>query len=74
MNRRDAKNNFTLSAFKKTMEGIYTSSVSEETLDEAPFVYKPMEEILNNIGDTVTVDRIIKSIYNFKAGERQKKR
>lgn len=74
MNRRDAKNNFTVSAFKKTMEGIYTSSVSEETLDEAPFVYKPIEEILNNIGDTVTVDRIIKPIYNFKAGERQKKR
>ncbi len=71
MNRRDAENSFTLSAFKKSMEGIYTTCVSKETLDESPFVYKPMEEILNQIGDTVTVDRIIKPIYNFKASERR---
>ena len=69
MSRRDAENSFTVSAFKKSMEGIYTSCVSRDTLDEAPFVYKPMEEILQNIGEAVKVERIIKPIYNFKASE-----
>lgn len=69
MSRRDAENSFTVSAFKKSMEGIYTSCVSRDTLDEAPFVYKPMEEILQNIGETVKVERIIKPVYNFKASE-----
>jgi len=49
------------------MEGIYTTSISKDTLDEAPFVYKPMEEILENIQDTVEVLQIIKPVYNFKA-------
>ena len=51
------------------MEGIFTSSISENTLDEAPMVYKPMEEIINNIEDTVEIVEIIKPIYNFKAQE-----
>lgn len=55
------------------MEGIYTSCVSQETLDEAPFVYKPMEEIISNISETVMIDRVIKPIYNFKASERSKR-
>lgn len=49
------------------MEGIFTTSVTKDTLDECPMVYKPMEEIIANIKDTVTVDMIIKPIYNFKA-------
>ena len=69
MNRRDAEQSFTLSQFKEAMEGIFTTSVSKDTIDESPFVYKPMEEILRNIGETVTVDKIIKPIYNFKASE-----
>lgn len=69
MNRRDAEQSFTLSQFKKSMEGIFTTSVSKDTIDESPFVYKPMEEILKNISDTVTVDKILKPIYNFKASE-----
>ena len=67
MNSRDAEQNFTLSQLKKSMEGIFTTSVSKETIDESPFVYKPMEEIIENISGTVTVDKIIKPIYNFKA-------
>ena len=56
-----------LDEFKKSMEGIYTTSVVEETIDEAPFVYKPMQEIIDNIKDTVEIQKIIKPIYNFKA-------
>ena len=68
--RKDAENNFTLSEFKKQMDGIFTTSVSQETLDESPMAYKPMESILQNIGETVTVDCVIRPIYNFKASER----
>lgn len=67
--RRDAENSFTVSEFKKQMEGIFTTSVSQDTLDECPMAYKPMEEILQNIGETVRVERIIRPIYNFKASE-----
>ena len=49
------------------MEGIFTTSVTKDTLDECPMVYKPMEEIIANIKDTLTVDMIINPIYNFKA-------
>jgi hypothetical protein len=51
------------------MDGIYTTSVNEETIDEAPMVYKPMEEIIEHIKDTVEIEKIIKPIYNFKANE-----
>ena len=67
MSRMKAKENFKLEEFKKSMEGIYTTSVTEETIDEAPFVYKPMQEIIDNIKDTVDIQKIIKPIYNFKA-------
>ncbi|WFA08429.1 RtcB family protein [Tissierella sp. Yu-01] len=65
--RTDAKEAFTLEDFKKTMEGIYTTSVNEGTLDESPFAYKSMEDILEKIEDTVEVIDILKPIYNFKA-------
>lgn len=67
MSRMKAKETFKLEEFKKSMEGIYSTSVVEETIDEAPFVYKPMQEIINNIQDTVEIVKIIKPIYNFKA-------
>lgn len=67
--RTEAENSFTVSEFKKQMEGIYTTSVSKDTLDECPMAYKPMEEILQNIGETVRVECIIRPIYNFKASE-----
>lgn len=67
MSRRKAKETFNLEEFKKSMEDIYSTSVLEETIDEAPFVYKPMQEIIDNIQDTVEIEKIIKPIYNFKA-------
>jgi len=67
MSRMKAKQTFKIEDFKESMKGVYTTSVVEETIDEAPFVYKPMQEILENIKDTVEVEKIIKPIYNFKA-------
>ena len=70
LSRKDAENNFTLAEFKRQMEGVFTTSVSQETLDESPMAYKPMESILRNIEETVKVEKIIRPIYNFKASER----
>lgn len=67
MSRMKAKQTFQLDEFIKSMQGVYSTSVLEETIDEAPFVYKPMQEIIDNIGDTVEIEKIIKPIYNFKA-------
>ena len=69
MSRAMAKQSFTVSAFKKQMAEIYTTSVSEATLDECPMAYKGMEDILGNIGPTAEVTKIIRPIYNFKAGD-----
>ena len=69
MSRREAEASFTLSAFKKEMDGIYTTSVGKDTLDECPMAYKPMEEIIANISDTAKIEQIIRPIYNFKASE-----
>lgn len=69
MSRGTAKETFTVSEFKKQMEGIYTTSVGRSTLDECPMAYKGMADIVDNIGPTVSVDAVIKPIYNFKAGE-----
>lgn len=69
MSRIKAKETFNLDEYKESMKDIYTTSVNEDTIDEAPFVYKPMQEIIDNIGDTVDIIKIIKPIYNFKANE-----
>jgi len=69
MSRSAAKETFTVSEFKKEMEGIYTTSVGRSTLDECPMAYKGMEDIVGNIEPTVSVDAVIKPIYNFKAGD-----
>lgn len=69
MSRGEAFRTLTVEDFKKSMEGIYTTTANETTLDESPFVYKPMESILNNIKDTVDVLEIIKPVYNFKSAE-----
>jgi len=68
MSRQKARNTFTLPQFKSSMEGIYTTSVNRDTIDECPMAYKGMEHILENIGPTAEVTDIIKPIYNFKAG------
>ena len=69
MSRSDAKNSFTVNEFKKQMEGIYTTSVGKGTLDECPMAYKSMDDIVQNIGPTARIDKIIKPVYNFKAGQ-----
>lgn len=69
MSRAEAKQSFTVSEFKKQMAEVYTTSVSKATLDECPMAYKGMEDILNNIEPTAEVTKIIKPIYNFKAGD-----
>ncbi|MCI8422988.1 MAG: RtcB family protein [Lawsonibacter sp.] len=71
MSRAQAKQTFTVSEFKKQMAGIYTTSVGRDTLDECPMAYKGMEDILANIGPTAQVEKIIRPIYNFKAGEEE---
>ncbi len=72
LKREDVKNHFTLSAYKKEMEGIYSSTVTAQTLDEAPFAYRSLEEIREAVNDTVTVDKLLRPVYNFKAaGERR---
>lgn len=67
MSRMKAKEKFKLEEFKESMKDVYSTSVVEETIDEAPFVYKPMQEIIDNIKETVEIEKIIKPIYNFKA-------
>lgn len=69
MSRAAAKESFTLSEFKKQMDGIFTTSVSRATLDECPMAYKTLEDITSNIGDTAEITEVIKPIYNFKAGD-----
>lgn len=67
MSRTEAKKELTMDAFEKSMEGIYSTSVSKATLDESPDAYKPMEEIMENMKETVEVIHRVKPIYNFKA-------
>lgn len=69
MSRTQAKKSYTVSEFRKEMEGIYTTSVNSETLDECPMAYKGMQDIVDNIGDTAGILAVIKPVYNFKAGE-----
>ena len=69
MSRMKARETLSLDAFKESMDGIFTTSVSAETIDEAPMVYKPIDEIVENIKDTVDILEIIKPVYNFKASE-----
>ncbi|AIW03236.1 tRNA splicing ligase [Bacillus phage Mater] len=67
LSRKKAKEQLKLEDFQGTMKDVWTSSVVAETLDEAPMAYKPMEEIVANIQDAVTIKKIIKPLYNFKA-------
>lgn len=70
--RRAAKKALNMADFKDTMQGIWTTSVNEETLDEAPMAYKPMIEITSAIVETVDIVKVIKPVYNFKASEAAK--
>lgn len=67
MSRTKAKNELSLEEYKKMMEGIYTTSVNEHTLDEAPMAYKSLADIIDVIRESVDVIEVLKPIYNFKA-------
>lgn len=69
MSRTKAKELVSLEEFEKAMDGIYTTSVNQSTIDESPMAYKTLDEIVENIKDTVDVPAIIKPVYNFKASE-----
>jgi tRNA-splicing ligase RtcB (3'-phosphate/5'-hydroxy nucleic acid ligase) len=67
MGRGAAKRSLSVDEYQKSMSGIWSSCVGEGTIDESPMVYKPAEEILAAIGETVEVEHVIKPVYNFKA-------
>ena len=67
LSRTQAYNQISMEDFEASMRGIYSESVNDFTRDESPMAYKPAEEIIANIGDTVSIDTIIRPIFNFKA-------
>ena len=69
MSRTMARNTLSMEEYKKTMEGIYTTSINEKTLDEAPMAYKRLEDIIDVIRESVDVIDVMKPIYNYKASE-----
>ena len=69
MSRAEAKRQLRVEDFKETMAGVFSTTVSEDTIDEAPFAYKPSEEIIALVRDTVEIEKIIKPVYNYKASE-----
>jgi RNA-splicing ligase RtcB len=69
MSRSAAKKELNMEDFRNTMTGIYSTTVDESTIDEAPFAYKDSESIIENIEETVEILEIIKPVYNFKASD-----
>lgn len=69
MSRRTAKEKLRMADYQETMKGIYTTSVNEATLDEAPMAYKSLEDIIDVIRESVDVIEVLKPIYNFKASD-----
>lgn len=69
MSRSQAFKQISMKDFVQSMKGIYSETVTDATKDESPMVYKPMDEIIQNIRETVSTLRIIKPIFNFKAVE-----
>ena len=67
MSRSKAKEEISLLDFKNSMQNIFSTCISESTLDESPMAYKPIESIIDNINDTVEIIKTIKPVYNFKA-------
>ncbi|MDD3121991.1 MAG: RtcB family protein [Candidatus Izemoplasmatales bacterium] len=69
--REEVKNSHTVSEYKSIMKGIHSPSIGKDTLDEAPFAYRDLKDIQEAIQDTVRIAKIIKPIYNFKAGGKE---
>lgn len=67
LSRSKAKELLSIDEFKETMSDVWSTSVAESTLDESPMAYKPLNEIVENIGDSVEVQHIMKPLYNFKS-------
>jgi RNA-splicing ligase RtcB len=67
MSRSQAKEQLDLDEYRREMAGVYTTSVNEATLDEAPMAYKSLEDIIDVIRDAVDIIEVLKPIYNFKA-------
>ena len=67
MSRKQAKEKLDMTEYQQTMSGIYTTSVNENTIDEAPMAYKSMADIIDVIDETVDIIEILKPVYNFKA-------
>ena len=66
MSRTEAYNTITLDEYKKSMQGIYSTCICADTIDESPMAYKNQHEILDMLGETITLLEIAKPIYNFK--------
>lgn len=71
LKREDVRQKHTMSEYKMAMKGVHSMSISADTLDEAPFAYRSLEEIAGAVSETVKIDKIIKPAYNFKAGDRR---
>ena len=67
MSCRSAKDSLSMSEYQASMQGIYTTSVKESTLDESPMAYKPLDAIIDVIAETVDIVSVMKPVYNFKA-------
>lgn len=71
MSRTKAKATLSMEEYKATMEGIYTTSVNEHTLDEAPMAYKSLNDIIGVIRDSVEIIDVMRTVYNFKASDNE---
>ena len=69
MSRSSAKELLSMNEYRDAMAGIYTTSINERTLDEAPMAYKSLDDIIDIVEDAVKVIEIMKPIYNFKSDE-----
>ena len=69
MSRGEAKQLISIEEFEQSMQGIFSTSVGQSTIDESPMAYKSMQTIIDNVGDTVDIEEIVKPVYNFKASE-----
>ena len=67
MSRTRAKKDLSLEEYRESMKDVYTTSVNEETIDEAPMAYKSLGDIIGDIRSSVDVIEVMKPIYNFKA-------
>jgi len=69
LSRHQAKKQLSLEEFRRTMEGIWSSTVTIHTLDEAPMAYKPSKQILELLPENVEIEQVVRPVYNFKAVE-----